>query len=95
MFGNAEAGWAETIDREGIFLMSPRPEVVQKIRLLAFDAVRADILPEDTTFQERAEGLISFAMSLMRYHTDPDSAVEEGRRLVEKYRDLTGSSYFG
>lgn len=74
--------------------MSTRPEVVQKIRLLAFDAIRDDILPSDTTIQEQAEGLISFAMSLLRYHTGPEEAELEGHRLVKKHRDMV-RCYFG
>lgn|GEM_PF-2250317 len=76
-------------------MKSTRPEVVQKIRLLAFDAIRSDLLPKDTNYQEQAEGLISFAMSLLRYNTDPETALEEGRRLVQKYTDAPAGSYFG
>ena len=76
-------------------MTSSRPEVVQKIRLLAFDAIRSDLLPKDTNYQEQAEGLISFAMSLLKYHTDPDVALEEGRRLVQKYIDAPAGSYYG
>ena len=92
---DCRAGWAEVFERRGSVLNSSRPEVVQKIRLLAFDAVRSDLLPKDITYQEQAEGLISFAMSLLRYNTDTQAALEEGRRLVQKYTDAPVGSYFG
>jgi hypothetical protein len=74
--------------------MSARPHVVQKIRLLAFDAVRDGSLPPDLTVQEQAEGLISFAVALLRYQSGADEAVAEGMRIVEKYRELPSSCYF-
>jgi hypothetical protein len=74
--------------------MASRPEVVREVRLLAFDAVRSKNLPADVTVEEQAEGLIAFAMALLRHQVGADAAALEGCRLVEKYRDAISKSYF-
>ena len=69
--------------------MSTRPEVVGIIRSRAFSALASQCVPEDTTPQEEAEGLVSYALHVLSRDLGSQTALNEVQGIVDKYTNAT------